>query len=64
MSLLSPRRWIARPSATQTRLQSPGHRHVYHQYTIRAQGDREAFAAALRADELATVAREVRALCC
>ena len=26
----------------------PGHRHIYHQYTIRVPGDREAFAAALR----------------
>jgi dTDP-4-amino-4,6-dideoxygalactose transaminase len=97
----------------QTPVVRPGHRHVYHQYTIRTPGDRDAFAAALHErgvgtavhypvpihkqpyyqelgygslslphaeaaarqvlslpvhpalneDELATVAREVRALC-
>jgi perosamine synthetase len=35
-------------AAVRTPVARPGHRHVYHQYTIRVPGDRDAWSAALR----------------
>jgi perosamine synthetase len=40
--------------AVQTPIARPGHRHVYHQYTIRVPGDRDAWSATLQARGVGT----------